>query len=54
VGEHTMIPCAPLVANAIADAVGVRVTSMPITAERLFLVLEGRPDPLHREFGSQM
>jgi CO/xanthine dehydrogenase Mo-binding subunit len=45
VGEHTMIPCAPLVANAIADAVGVRVTSMPITAERLFLVLEGATGP---------
>jgi CO/xanthine dehydrogenase Mo-binding subunit len=40
VGEHTMIPVAPLVANAIADAVGVRITSMPITAERLFLALE--------------
>jgi CO/xanthine dehydrogenase Mo-binding subunit len=42
VGEHTMIPAAPLVANAIEDAVGVRVTSMPITAERLFLALEAR------------
>jgi CO/xanthine dehydrogenase Mo-binding subunit len=40
VGEHTMIPAAPLVANAIADAVGIRLTSMPITAERLFLALE--------------
>jgi CO/xanthine dehydrogenase Mo-binding subunit len=40
VGEHTMIPAAPLVANAIADAVGVRVTAMPITAERLFLAME--------------
>jgi CO/xanthine dehydrogenase Mo-binding subunit len=39
VGEHTMIPAAPLVANAIADAVGVRITSMPITAEKLFLAL---------------
>lgn len=40
VGEHTMIPVAPLVANAIHAAVGVRVTSMPITAERLFLRLD--------------
>ena len=39
VGEHTMIPIAPLVANAIEDAVGVRITSMPITAERLYLAL---------------
>jgi CO/xanthine dehydrogenase Mo-binding subunit len=40
VGEHTMIPCAPMVANAIADALGIRITSMPITAERLFAALE--------------
>ena len=39
VGEHTMIPIAPLVANAVEDAVGVRITSMPITAERLYLAL---------------
>ena len=41
IGEHTMIAVAPLVANAIEDAVGVRVTSMPITAERLFLAIDG-------------
>jgi CO/xanthine dehydrogenase Mo-binding subunit len=40
IGEHTMIPVAPLVANAIEDAVGLRITAMPITAERLFLALE--------------
>jgi CO/xanthine dehydrogenase Mo-binding subunit len=40
VGEHTMIPVAPLVANAVEDAAGVRITSMPITAEKLFLTLE--------------
>jgi CO/xanthine dehydrogenase Mo-binding subunit len=40
IGEHTMIPAAPLVANAIEDAVGIRITAMPITAERLFLALE--------------
>jgi carbon-monoxide dehydrogenase large subunit len=40
VGEHTMIPAAPLVANAVEDAVGVRITSMPITAEKVFLAME--------------
>jgi CO/xanthine dehydrogenase Mo-binding subunit len=40
VGEHTMIPVAPLIANAVEDAAGVRITSMPITAEKLFLTLE--------------
>ena len=37
VGEHTMIPAAPMVANAVADATGLRVTSMPITAEKVAL-----------------
>ncbi|MBT3236598.1 MAG: xanthine dehydrogenase family protein molybdopterin-binding subunit [Bdellovibrionales bacterium] len=34
-GEHTMIPAAPLIANALYDALGVRVKSMPITAEKI-------------------
>ena len=37
VGEHTMIPCAPLIANAVADALGVRVRSMPVTKEKVAL-----------------
>jgi CO/xanthine dehydrogenase Mo-binding subunit len=39
VGEHTMIPAAPVVANAVEDALGVRITVMPITAERVALTL---------------
>jgi carbon-monoxide dehydrogenase large subunit len=39
VGEHTMIPAAPMIANAIEDAVSVRITSMPITAEKLALAI---------------
>jgi CO/xanthine dehydrogenase Mo-binding subunit len=39
VGEHTMIPAAPMVANALADATGLRITSMPITAEKVALAL---------------
>ena len=35
VGEHTMIPAAPLIANAVEDALGVRIVSMPITAEKV-------------------
>lgn len=38
-GEHTMLPCAPMIANAIDDALGLRIKSMPITAEKI--VLEG-------------
>ena len=41
VGEHTMIPAAPIVANAIEDAVGVRLQSLPLTAEKVALELRG-------------
>jgi carbon-monoxide dehydrogenase large subunit len=41
IGEHTMIPAAPMIANAVADATGVRIRSMPITAEKIALALRG-------------
>lgn len=41
VGEHTMIPCAPLIANAVADALGVRIKSMPVTKEKVALAAAG-------------
>ncbi len=41
VGEHTMIPAAPIVANAIEDALGLRLKSMPLTAEKIALALDG-------------
>ncbi len=36
VGEPPVVPVGPTIANAIRDAVGVRVTQLPITSERLF------------------
>ena len=39
VGEHTMIPAAPMIANAVDDALNIRITSMPITAEKVALSL---------------
>ncbi|HOW90198.1 MAG TPA: molybdopterin-dependent oxidoreductase, partial [Elusimicrobiales bacterium] len=39
VGEHTMIPAAPLIADAVEDAVGVRIRSMPVTKEKVALAL---------------
>ena len=39
IGEHTMIPAAPIVANAVEDALGIRITKMPITAERVALAV---------------
>jgi carbon-monoxide dehydrogenase large subunit len=41
VGEHTMIPAAAMVANAVEDAVGLRLKSLPITAEKVALELQG-------------
>jgi carbon-monoxide dehydrogenase large subunit len=39
IGEHPMLPAAPMVANALEDALGIRITSMPITAEKVALAL---------------
>lgn len=35
VGEHTMIPTPAAIANALYDACGIRIDSMPITAEKV-------------------
>jgi carbon-monoxide dehydrogenase large subunit len=39
VGEHTMLPAAPMIANALEDALGIRIKTMPITAEKVALTL---------------
>jgi len=39
IAEHTMIPAAPIIANAVEDAVGVRVKAMPITAEKIAMAI---------------
>ena len=41
IGEHTMIPAAPLIANAVEDALGLRLKNLPITAEKIALELRG-------------
>jgi carbon-monoxide dehydrogenase large subunit len=40
IGEHSMIPTAPAIANAVAAAIGARILDMPLTAEKVFLALE--------------
>jgi carbon-monoxide dehydrogenase large subunit len=40
VGEHTMIPAAPMIANAVENALGIRIKSMPITAEKIALAIK--------------
>jgi len=39
IGEHPMLPIAGMIANAIEDATGIRIKTMPITAEKVALTV---------------
>jgi carbon-monoxide dehydrogenase large subunit len=39
IGEHSMVPTVPAIANAIYDAVGVRMEGPPFTSEKVFLAM---------------
>ena len=41
-GEITQVPTAPAIANAIYDAVGVRLKDLPITPEKVLRALQDR------------
>jgi CO/xanthine dehydrogenase Mo-binding subunit len=40
VGEPPIIPTAPAIANAVYDAVGVRINDLPLTPEKVLRALE--------------
>ena len=40
VGEHVMVQTAPAIANAIYDAVGIRFSDLPLSADKIFLALD--------------
>jgi CO/xanthine dehydrogenase Mo-binding subunit len=42
IGENPIGPVAPAIANAVADAVGVRIKDLPITAEKVYRALADR------------
>jgi xanthine dehydrogenase YagR molybdenum-binding subunit len=42
IGEPPIIPTAPAIANAIADALGVRIRELPITREKILKALGGK------------
>lgn len=44
IGEVANVPVAAAIANAVMDAVGVRIKSLPITAEKIFEALRERRD----------
>jgi CO/xanthine dehydrogenase Mo-binding subunit len=41
IGETANIPAAPAIANAEEDPCGVRIKSLPITAEKIYQALHG-------------
>jgi CO/xanthine dehydrogenase Mo-binding subunit len=41
IGESALIPVAPAIANAIYDAVGIRIKDLPIKAEKVYFGLHG-------------
>jgi CO/xanthine dehydrogenase Mo-binding subunit len=42
VGEPPIIPTAAAVANAVADALGVRIKDLPITRQKILRALQGK------------
>ncbi len=40
--DLTMAPCDSSIANATCDAVGVRITELPITPERILKALKAK------------
>jgi nicotinate dehydrogenase medium molybdopterin subunit len=47
VGEPPAIPTAAALANAVYDAIGVRVRTLPLTPERVFRALYASPGQSH-------
>jgi CO/xanthine dehydrogenase Mo-binding subunit len=39
VGEHVMVQTAPAMANALADALGIRINHLPLSAEKVYLAM---------------
>jgi CO/xanthine dehydrogenase Mo-binding subunit len=51
VGEASLVPPAPAIANAVHDAVGVWPTELPITPERVFWLIREKEN---REAGAEL
>jgi xanthine dehydrogenase molybdenum-binding subunit len=45
IGEPGSVPTAPAIANAIYDAVGVRIKDLPITPEKVLAALKEKTNP---------
>lgn len=42
IGENSIVATAPAIANAIEDAVGVRILDLPLTAEKIYTALQDK------------
>jgi len=51
VGNPPLVAAPPAIANAIYDAVGVRIKDLPITPEKVLRALEERDKDKEREKG---
>lgn len=48
IGELPLVPSAPAIANAVYDAVGVRITELPITPDKVLRALREQEGHRHR------
>lgn len=53
IGEPALLPTAPAIINAIADATGAQIDSLPATPERVWRALHGGPAPDPEPFPDQ-
>ncbi len=44
-GQGPLLPVIPALANAVYDALGVRIAETPVTPDKILLALEGRLAP---------
>lgn len=49
IGEPSLVPTAPAIMNAIYDAIGVRIKSLPATPEKILAALRVRDMAAHKE-----
>ena len=42
IGEPSLMSTAPAIVNAVSDAIGVRMTQIPLTPERVLAAIEGK------------
>jgi CO/xanthine dehydrogenase Mo-binding subunit len=52
IGEPSLTPVAPAIANAVADAIGVRIRDLPITPEKVVNALRQRTSKPQRSAGT--